>query len=231
MTLSRVLLGPGVARNIWVASLPVCLIFQVALGSESQRKSDPTAAKSVDVSSRIHDRNAWLTALKSRDLHSWKQMFSAATRAGFPSTANAVANEVLFKPSNLTVDAREAIMIPEFEVEALRYLATGARNGRLTVPSDTIRSRTKVVAGRSPAVEHIALFVIADLRKEEDIPYLVAVANRDDPNEYRAAVLALRHMCLVNATKALATLQTLSKNQQKNDFIASTADREKICRG
>lgn len=229
MTERRTLSASFWVKNVLVMVFIGSLNFQESFASQRQPKRDHSPVGSVEVIPRIHDRNAWLMTLKSRDLDLWRQMFSAATRAGFPSTANAVANDILSKHPSLPADVREAATVPEFEVEVLRYLATGARNGRLTVPSDTIRSRSKAIALTSPAVEHIALFVIADLRNKADIPYLLEVAGRSDPNEYRAAILALRHMCLPDATKAVETLHVLAK-QPKKDFIASTADREKFCR-
>lgn len=176
-----------------------------------------------------YDRGAWLDALSRRDYKEWTRLVDESIRANYPSVATALLTQVALGPRALPTSAQQGAAIPEFEIQAIRYLANGYRNKRLSPPADQLRARTKALMSKPSAADLTAMMVLADLRNPEDVPFLARIASDPDPNRYRAAILALRKMCLPVANAELATLKEAPiASQAKKDFIASSEDVSKV---
>jgi hypothetical protein len=176
-----------------------------------------------------YDRSVWLEALSKKDYKEWERLVGDSIRANYPSVATAVLTEVALDPSKLPASAQAAAAIPEFEIQAIRYLANGYRNKRLTPPVDQLRARTKVLMSKPSAADLTAMMAVADFRNPEDVLFLAKIASDADPNRYRAAILALRKMCLPAANAELVALKQVSgTSEAKKDFIASSEDVSRI---
>jgi hypothetical protein len=172
-----------------------------------------------------YDRGAWMDALSKRDYKEWTRLVDESIRANYPSVATALLTQVVLEPRALPPGAQQGAAIPEFEIQAIRYLANGYRNKRVSPPADQLRARTKALMSKRSAADMTAMMVLADFRNLEDVPLLASVASDPDPNRYRAAILALRQMCLPTANAELVTLkQATNTSQAKKDFIASSED-------
>lgn len=198
----------------WVCALAVALLSGVA-------NAQPTGS--------AYDRSVWLEALSKKDYKEWERLVGDSIRANYPSVATAVLTEVALDPGKLPVGTQVATSIPEFEIQAIRYLANGYRNKRLNPPADQLRARTKALASKPSAAESTAMMVVADFRNPEDVPFLAKFASDADPNRYRTALLALRYMCLPAAIGELDALKRApSTSQAKKDFIANSEDVSRV---
>jgi hypothetical protein len=198
----------------WVHALAVALLSGVAT-------AQPAGS--------TYDRSVWLEALSKRDYKEWTRLVDESIRANYPSIATAFLTEVALEPRTLPPSAQQGAAIPEFEIQAIRYLANGYRNKRLNPPVDQLRARTKVLMSKPSAADLTAMMVVADFRNPEDVPLLSWIASDADPNRYRAAILALRKMCLPASNAELITLkQAPGTSEAKKDFIASSEDVSRV---
>ena len=176
-----------------------------------------------------YSRSAWGRALAAADFETFSQLLYSAQKASFPSTANEVATAVALRSKSLPAEERDAAGIPEFRLEAARYLALADRSNVLKTHAKPLRALAREFIGKDHRLESKALSVLAHLRDEADVAVIAAVARSEDPNRYRTAVHALRVMCRPGAEKALQAIAQASQSEEKRRYIRESQQLEKIC--
>src|SRR5690349_8661414 len=110
-------------------------------------------------------------------------------------------------------------------IEVANVLAQASNNGLVKLNRDDLRKYARhVIAGSNEPAKSVALLTLGLINDPRDVKLLEEVALLENPQTYRAAVIALAESCHPSGDRALAQLRTTVRGRENREFVMKSSE-------